>query len=259
MLGIYFSGTGNSRYCLERFLQEYDTLAKNALKSLALSIEDPKSIAQIKAHKEIVLSYPVQYSNLPKILKDFVLQHPDLWKGKKVFIIATMGLFSGDGSGMLGRLLQKHGATVIGGLHLKMPDSIGDEKALKRSLENNRKLIANANLKIKNSVIALQNGKTTQEGLGIWYHLAGLFGQRLYFINKTKNYSNKLKIDANKCIGCGKCVKLCPMQNITLSNKLAKASNKCTMCYRCINNCPKQAITLLGKRVVEQSKIEKYL
>ncbi|MBH9814406.1 iron-sulfur protein, partial [Clostridioides difficile] len=27
MIGIYFSGTGNSRYCVEKFLQEYDITA----------------------------------------------------------------------------------------------------------------------------------------------------------------------------------------------------------------------------------------
>ncbi|MBQ2294367.1 MAG: 4Fe-4S binding protein [Spirochaetales bacterium] len=36
-------------------------------------------------------------------------------------------------------------------------------------------------------------------------------------------------------------------------------NNQCTMCYRCVNNCPKQAITLLGKKVIEQSLIEKFL
>ena len=50
-------------------------------------------------------------------------------------VIATMGIFSGDGSEMLGRLLESTRAEFIGGLHLKMPDSIADEKALKRPLE----------------------------------------------------------------------------------------------------------------------------
>ena len=49
-----------------------------------------------------------------------------------------MGLFSGDGAGILGRLLQQYGAEIIGGLHLRMPDSIGDEKVLKRPLEKNK-------------------------------------------------------------------------------------------------------------------------
>ena len=58
---------------------------------------------------------------------------------------------------------------------------------------------------------------------------------------------------------CGKCEKLCPMNNIKIVDNKVVQNNQCTMCYRCINNCPKQAMTLLGKNVVEQSVIEKYL
>jgi ferredoxin len=68
----------------------------------------------------------------------------------------------------------------------------------------------------------------------------------------------KLRINADKCIGCGKCEKLCPMGNITMNAGKAVSGSRCTMCYRCINKCPKQAITLLGKKVVEQCGIEKY-
>lgn len=91
------------------------------------------------------------------------------------------------------------------------------------------------------------------------YHIAGLFGQRLYFYNKTRKYTNKLKIDKAKCVGCGVCVKLCPMKNLSISHNKAKAEENCTMCYRCINKCLQQAITLLGKNVIEQGTIEKYL
>lgn len=253
MLGIYFSGTGNSKYCIEKFLQEYDMTSK------AFSIEDKQLLHQISQHKDIVFSYPTQYSNIPKILKDFIINHKNLWRDKRVFIITTMGLFSGDGAGILARLLKKYGAVIIGGLHLKMPDSIADEKALKKTLENNRKLITNAEQKIKHAVKKLQDGTPPQDGIGILYHIAGLFGQRLYFSSKTKYYSDKLKINANKCIGCGKCVNLCCLKNIVLKNGTAIPGNQCTMCYRCVNNCPRQAITLLGKRIIEQSKIEKYL
>ena len=109
------------------------------------------------------------------------------------------------------------------------------------------------------SVQLLKAGKPTQEGIGVLYRMAGFFGQRLYFGHKTKNYSDKLRVDEDKCIGCGKCEKLCPMNNIKIVDKKVVQNNQCTMCYRCINHCPKQAMTLLGKAVVEQSVIEKYL
>lgn len=253
MIGIYFSGTGNSKYCIEKFLQEYDT------KATAFSIEDKQVLQKITQHEAIIFSYPVQYSNIPKILKDFIINHQTLWKGKQIFIIATMALASGDGAGILARLLKKYGASIMGGLHLKMPDSISDEKVLKRSFASNKKLILNAEKKIKQAVRKLKNGTPPQEGIGFLYHFAGLFGQRLYFINKTKRYSDKLKISTKKCIGCGQCVNLCPMKNIVLKNGIALPDSQCTMCYRCVNNCPKQAITLLGNYVIKQSTIEKYL
>ena len=105
----------------------------------------------------------------------------------------------------------------------------------------------------------MKAGNPPQDGIGFLHRMAGLFGQRLYFGHKTKNYTDKLKIDSERCSGCGKCANLCPMQNIKMVNGTAQSGNQCTMCYRCVNHCPKHAITLLGKRVVEQSVIEKYI
>lgn len=253
MLGIYFSGTGNSKYVLEVFLKKYDASAE------VCSIEDENAVRRIKDSETLIFSYPVQYSNVPKIVKDFIEANHKIWRGKKVFIIATMGMFSGDGAGILARRLQRHGAEILGGLHLKMPDSIADVKALKRSLEKSKTLVGAAEQKTDRAVQRIKSGRPPKEGLGLLYHLAGLFGQRLYFYNKTSRYTDKVKIDAGKCVGCGRCVKLCPMKNLDMEKGRAVSGDKCTMCYRCVNICPKQAITLIGKAVVEQGTIEKYL
>ena len=253
MVGIYFSGTGNSKYAAEVFCKEYDK------ESGVYSIEDTEALTVVTESDLIVFAYPVQFSTVPKILRDYITDNSELWMNKRVFIIATMGLFSGDGAGMLGRLLQSCGAKVIGGLHLKMPDSIADEKALKRPLEKNKELVKQAKQKIKESVKRLKAGDPTQEGIGALYRLAGFFGQRAYFGHKTGRYSSKLKVDTDKCIGCGLCEKLCPMKNIAIKDQKAVSSDRCTMCYRCINKCPGQALTLLGKKVVEQCGIEKYI
>lgn len=195
------------------FCDEYDEAAK------AFSIEDDNVIEAIKSEEMLMFAYSVQYSTVPKMLRDFIIENKELWENKKVFVIATMGLFSGDGAGILGRFLQQYGAEIIGGLHLKMPDSIGDEKELKRPLEKNKELVKKAEKKISRSVRFLISGKPTQEGIGILYRMAGFFGQRLYLGHKTKNYSDGLHVDEDKCIGCGKCEKLCPMNNINIVDK----------------------------------------
>lgn len=253
MIGVYFSGTGNTKYCVEKFITQMNE------KVMVYSIENVETISKIKEHSTIVLGYPIYYSNLPKIVRDFIVNNSDLWKNKKVFIIATMGLFSGDGTGLSARLLRKYGAKVIGGLHLKMPDCIGDDKKLKKSISENRKIIKEAEKKINLATTKIKQNIPVREGLGFMSHLAGLFGQRLYFYNKTANYTDKLKINQQRCIGCGKCISLCPMKNLVLKEGCAESTGHCTMCYRCISNCPQKAITLLGKEVYEQCSIEKYL
>ncbi len=253
MIGVYFSGTGNTRHCVERFVQELEPDGET------FSIETERVVEAICAHNEIVMGYPVQFSNLPKILRDFVIGHSSIWKEKRIFIIATMGLFSGDGAGVLARLLARYGAVITGGLHLKMPDSIGDEKVLKRTLEQNQELVHKAEQRILKAAQELADNRPPQEGIGFWEHLAGLFGQRIYFRDRTDAYSDKLNIDASKCIQCGRCMAICPMRNISIKDGQMVPNGKCTMCYRCISFCPAQAITLLGKKVYEQCYIEKYL
>lgn len=253
MTGIYFSGTGNTKYCIEKFMKHYDG------KSQVISIEHEGAIDEIKKNENIVFAYPIYYSSIPKIVRDFITLNHKLFYKKNIFIIATMGLFSGDGTGCSARLLQRYHANIIGGLHLQMPDCIGDVKALKKPLHKNKQIIHRADEKIKAAAEGLKKGEPPKEGLGIFYHIAGLFGQRLWFYNKTANYTEKLRINRKKCVGCGKCVSICPMKNLNIAGGISVSGRKCTMCYRCVNNCPHQAITLIGKKVFEQCLIENYL
>lgn len=82
---------------------------------------------------EVALAYPTHYSDVPLIVKNFIAKNGALFKGKKIFVIVTMGLFSGDGAGVGARLLKKQGAKILGGLHLRMPDAIGDVPMLKKT------------------------------------------------------------------------------------------------------------------------------
>ena len=56
------------------------------------------------------------------------------------------------------------------------------------------------------------------------------------------------------CIGCGKCVELCPLNNIHLENGKPVWGKNCTHCMACICYCPKEAIEY-GKRAGESPGI----
>lgn len=98
-------------------------------------IEQPAAIQAVQQTDEFILGYPIYHSNLPKIMQDFLTMNQKLFTNKKVFFI------SGNGSGWGAKILKRMGATILGGCHIKMPDCIGDEKVLKKSLADNQKLV----------------------------------------------------------------------------------------------------------------------
>lgn len=252
MLGIYLSGTGNTKHCIEKLTQFLDETAK------VLPLENKDIINEIKHNDSIILGYPTQFSNAPFMVRDFILSNAEIWKGKQILCVTTMGAFSGDGAGCTARLLRRNKAVILGGLHIRMPDSVCDSKLLKKTIDKNKKIINEADIKIEKIAKEIKQGKYPKEGITFFSHLIGLFGQRLWFYGKTKGYSDELKIGEN-CVGCGLCSELCPMNNIKIKDKKAYAQNRCTMCYRCISNCPQQAITLIGDKVEEQCRFDKYI
>lgn len=214
MIGIYLSGTGNTKHCVEKLVNLLDDTAR------CIPLETLYIINMLENEN-------------------------------------TMGLFSGDGTGCTARLLKKYGAEILGGLQIKMPDSVCDSKLLKKGIEENRQIVKNADKRIEQTAEQIKRGIYPKEGLSFIAHIKGLFGQRLWFYRKTIYYTDKLKI-SDSCIGCGLCSKECPMKNIKMKENRAVPGKRCTMCYRCISLCPQKAITLLGKKVQEQCRLEKY-
>ena len=251
MIGIYLSGTGNTKHCIEKLVWLLDKTAP------IIPIEEKGAADLLSQHDFIILSYPVQFSNIPVMVRDFIKTHSDVLKGKKILCVATMGLFSGDGAGCSARLLKKYGANVVGGLHIHMPDSVCDVKLLKKPVEKNREIIKAADRKIEKWADKIKKGIFPKDGLYFYDRIAGFICQRFWCYGKTRDYSDKLKIN-NDCIGCGLCARLCPMENLVIKNSKAAVGSSCTMCYRCISSCPKQAITLLGDTVVEQCRYDRY-
>lgn len=152
MLGIYLSGTGNTKYCMDLLVKGLESNA------LVMSLDDPDLVKAIDENDVIFLGYPTQFSNSPYMVRDFIHKNSSLWKGKQIFCMATMGAFSGDGAGCTARILKKYGAHILGGLHVRMPDSVCDSKLLKKSVEENKEIVAEATRKIEQTVTSIKRG-----------------------------------------------------------------------------------------------------
>lgn len=66
-----------------------------------------------------------------------------------------------------------------------------------------------------------------------------------------------VKIDELKCIGCGKCVKDCIAQNITLKEEKASVSGDCFLCGHCVAICPTGAVSIPEYNMDEVETYEK--
>lgn len=55
----------------------------------------------------------------------------------------------------------------------------------------------------------------------------------------------RVNVDENKCVSCGKCKSVCPM-NVDVTNNSRKRLNgtECILCLECIDECPKKALHL---------------
>lgn len=53
----------------------------------------------------------------------------------------------------------------------------------------------------------------------------------------------------DSCIGCGKCVPVCPFGALEMKNKKAVVNEKCTMCGACVEICPVNAIEVKRREI----------
>lgn len=53
----------------------------------------------------------------------------------------------------------------------------------------------------------------------------------------------RIKCDKEKCVSCGKCKKVCPMDvDVTDNSRKRKNGTECILCFECVKNCPKNAL-----------------
>lgn len=91
MIAIYFSATGNTKHCAGRLIAH--------LGGVCVSIESEACSELLKHHNDVILAYPIYFSDLPRIVRDFLYRNGASFSGKNVFILATMEILAATEQG----------------------------------------------------------------------------------------------------------------------------------------------------------------
>ena len=242
MLTLYFSGTGNSKYVAELFAAD--------MGGDCFSIEETLDFSSlIAAADTVAFVYPVYASRVPRILKEFVQRHQGDLLDKQLVILATQMGFSGDGARCFTDLLERNTYCVLYAEHITMPNNINNLFIFPRTGDRRvKRQLAAAQRKVRRISENIRAGVAVRRGFNQFSRLLGLMqGASAPRMEQLAKASVQI---GEECIGCGQCVKRCPMHNLVMENGKAKALSNCTECYRCINLCPAKAIRIYFKKKV---------
>jgi len=236
MIIFYFSGTGNSRYIADLFCRDMDAECH--------SVEEHIDFGSLMDAQDIIgFCYPVYASRVPRIMRNFAGRYMDRLKNKKLIILCTQMLFSGDGARAFAALFPKNHIEVIYAEHFFMPNNVCNifllPAASDRAIE---KCVKNSQVKIKSVCRDVKSGTVKKRGFNFVSQTLGLI-QGIFLSAVEKRANDSVKIAGN-CTNCRICVSVCPMQNLVYENERITHRHNCTMCYRCINKCPEKAITI---------------
>lgn len=68
----------------------------------------------------------------------------------------------------------------------------------------------------------------------------------------------KAKVDKEKCIACGECVEVCPVEAIDIVDEMAEVDDSCNLCGLCVDSCDYEAIDMPEVDAPETEDLESY-
>lgn len=233
ILVLYYTGTGNSEYVAKRIGEQIEDEVINLFDKIR-----GHNYSEIHSDRPFVIVYPTYAWQMPRILRDFILQ--TVFTGNKhVYFVATCGDSMGNMPKYLPELCERKMFSYMGCAEVIMPENY---IAMFNAPEKTKavKIVKDADMVIKDIVDVIKhNGTIPKKKIGAFAKVSsGMVNTLFYplFVSAKKFYAT------DACIGCGKCTRVCPLDNITLKEGKPAWGDQCTHCMACICKCPKEAI-----------------
>lgn len=232
---LYFSATGNTEYIAKEIAKQINDECINLLDRVK---SNDHTI--LHSDKPFIICAPVYVCEMPRFMSKY-LKEQDFSGNKNVYFIFTSGGYCGISRQLAKHIFRKKKMNYCGHAEFKMPRNyVANDSYPMLEREEIEKRILDSHAMVGSVAETIKNGgKLKARHIFLFETIITVPFNPVWCKYKllAKDFYS-----TDKCVGCGKCAKLCPLNNISIENKKPVWHDNCTHCMACIGNCPTDAI-----------------
>lgn len=233
---LYFSGTGNTEYIAQEIARRLDDECVSLLDRI--KTEDH---SVLHSEKPFVICAPVYVCEMPRFMMKY-LKKQEFSGSKDVYFIFTSGGYCGPSGPLAKSMFRKKKMNYMGHAEFTMPRNyVANTSYPMLSPEEAEERILGARKMIDPVAEDIRAGRKLTAARHVY------LAETLITVPFNPIWTKfKLRADdfyvTEGCVGCGRCVRLCPLNNIALKDRKPVWGDQCSHCMACIANCPTEAI-----------------
>lgn len=238
---FYFSATGNS---LQIARTSANSLEDCTIKPMASGIPQNQVGG---ANEAIGFVFPVFYSGLPRLVKQFITDMT-LLPNTYCFTLINSGGSPANPAGMLSDILAKKNLCLSYAAEIVMPTNyiIGHQTPPYETAQRMINTAVDEVIKSTKEIAACMK-KPIHRKYATWSKMINT-----KFLYKGTATWDEVFISNRNCNGCGICSKVCPVGNIEIICQRPVWNHACEHCLACLHWCPNEAIDYSKKTVGRQ-------